>query len=179
MFQFCVDNDSVSRVKLDLSRKETFGRCKFRFGILAIIVVTEFEWTLLTTTLQLLLRANLWMLLLLSVGEFVTVIVNAESNAQVCLSTNWNDLILEAAMCNVQDVLIMSPMQGHTQTWSSLVKYKFVLVCRSGPRLVPEFDQSKQSQGGHFPQDYIPCKNYSLYLANSFRSGQEFWLFHP
>ena len=138
MFQFCFYNDSVSRVKLDLSRKETFSRCKFRFGILAIIVVTEFEWTLLTTTLQLLLRANLWMLLLLSVGEFVTVIVNAESNTQDCLSTNWNDLILEAAMCNVWDVLIMSlrAMQGHTQTWSSLVKYKFVLVCRSGPWLV-------------------------------------------
>ena len=65
MFRFCFYNDSVSRVKLDLSRKETFSRCKFRFGILAIIVVTEFEWTLLTTTLQLLLRANLWMLLLL------------------------------------------------------------------------------------------------------------------
>ena len=78
------------------------------------------------------------MLLLLSVGKFVTVIVNAESNTQDCLSTNWNDLILEAALCNVWDVLIMSlrAMQGHTQTWSSLVKYKFVLVCRSGPWLV-------------------------------------------
>ena len=80
----------------------------------------------------LLLSARLWLSLWCPMSKCWV------DSAQVCLSTFEMIWFFLLQCARSGDVLIkmLRPVQGQTQTWSSLVKYKFVLVCSwagSGP----------------------------------------------
>ena len=95
----------MSRVQFDLNKNEIFGRCKFKFGILAIIVVTEFEWShgdhnaVVVVESQFVNEAV--------VSKFVTVIVIGHVSADPGVKrpslfvNNCDDLIPVVAICKV------------------------------------------------------------------------------